>query len=134
MWGSHEDRDRLNIPPVPVSIIGAKFDAYANAHEPVVKKQLCMAMRFLAHSNGCDLVFASVKEKVPSQLYRSLLMAHLFDLPSKGQIDVNPANALNVRAGQDSLSRIDEPEGAGQRQASMDRLWQEVIERLFPRT
>mmetsp|Transcript_113 Transcript_113/g.230 ORF Transcript_113/g.230 Transcript_113/m.230 type:complete len:222 (+) Transcript_113:132-797(+) len=81
-WQSHEDRDRINLPPVPIAIMGAKFDAYANQYETAVKKQLCMALRFLAHSNGCDLVFASVREKLPSQLYRSLLMAHLFEMPS----------------------------------------------------
>jgi len=41
---------------------------------------------------------------------------------------------LNIRAGQDSLGRIDEPEGAGQRRgSSMESLWQEVIERAFPK-
>ena len=114
-WGSHEDRDRLSIPPVPISIIGSKFDAYANEYDTALKKQLCMALRYIAHSNGCDLVFASVREKLPSQLYRSVLMAHLFEMPAQVNIEVNPANALHVRAGQDSLSRIDEPEGAGQR-------------------
>jgi len=60
-------------------------------------------------------------------------MAHLFEMPAQVNIEVNPANAIHARAGQDSLSRIDEPEGAGQRQASMDHLWQEMIERIFPR-
>jgi len=61
-------------------------------------------------------------------------MAHLFEMPAQTNSEVNPANAIHVRATQDSHSRIDEPEGAGQRQASVDRLWLEVIERLFPRT
>ena len=65
-WGSHEDRDRLNISPVPIAIICAKFDAFANQFETLIKKQLCMALRYVAHSNGCDLVFASIKEKIPS--------------------------------------------------------------------
>ena len=67
-------------------------------------------------------------------------MAHLFDIPvptdaegkpMKGQVE--PVNALSVRAGQDKFKNIEEPEGAGQRQASMEHLWQEVIERTFPR-
>jgi len=29
-WGNHEDRSNIKIPPVPIAIIGAKFDAYAN--------------------------------------------------------------------------------------------------------
>ena len=58
-----------------------------------------MAMRYIAHANGCDLVFGSVKEKVPSQYYRQLLMSHLFDSSGNSNIEVNPANPINVRAG-----------------------------------
>jgi dynein light intermediate chain 2 len=50
---------------VPVIIIGTKFDLFAKNYEPVKKKQLCLALRYIAHSNGCDLVFSSVKEKLP---------------------------------------------------------------------
>lgn len=81
-WQASEDRDRVNIPPVRISIIGTKFDAYANEYDTQVKKQLCMALRYIAHTNGCDLVFASVREKLPSQLFRSLLMSQLFDMPT----------------------------------------------------
>ena len=65
-WGSHEDRDKVNLCPVPIAIIGAKFDAFANQYETALKKQLCMALRYIAQSNGCDLVFGSIKEKLPS--------------------------------------------------------------------
>ena len=75
---------------MPVAIIGTKFDAFANQYDTQLKKQLCMALRCIAHSNGCDLVFGSVKEKVPSQLYRALLMAHLFDLPAGSNVELNP--------------------------------------------
>lgn len=48
--------------------------------------------------------------------------------------EVNPANAISVRAGADNLSRIDEPEGAGQRRgASIESMWQEIVERVFQR-
>jgi len=77
-----------------------------------------MALRYIAHSNGTDLVFGSVKEKIPSQLYRSFLMSHLFETPPSGNIEINPVNALNVRSGADQLSRIDEPEGAMQRRGT----------------
>jgi len=77
-----------------------------------------MALRYIAHSNGSDLVFASVKEKLPSVLYRSLLMSHLFETPPSVSMEINPANALNVRSGMDQLSRIDEPESAMQRRGT----------------
>lgn len=36
-------------------------------------------MRYISHSNGCDLVFASVKEKIPSQLFKAMVSRHIFD-------------------------------------------------------
>jgi len=68
-----------------------------------------MALRYVAHQNGCDLVFGSVKEKLPSQLYKNLLMAHLFETAPTNNPETNPANAINVRAGQDQLSKIEDP-------------------------
>lgn len=132
-WSQHDDRDKVRLSPVPICIIGSKFDAYANTYESAIKKQLCMALRYIAHSNGCDLVFGSVKEKLPSQLYRSLLMSHIFDAPSQGNMDINHNNALNVRAGMDHLGKIEDPEGAMQRRGSVESIWQEQIERVFQR-
>ena len=58
-------------------------------------------------------------------------MSHLFDLPATSK-ETGATQALNIRAGQDELSAIDEPEGAGQRRNdSLDRLWLENIERIF---
>ena len=132
-WSSHDDRDKVSLAPVPICIIGSKFDAYANNFESAIKKQLCMALRYIAHANGCDLVFGSVKEKVPSQLYRALLMSHIFDASVSSHMDVNHNNALNVRASKDSLGKIEEPEGSMQRRGSVESLWQEQIERVFQR-
>lgn len=52
--------------PVPVVVIGSKFDVFAKEYESVKKKQVCLAMRYICHSNGCELVFASLKEKLPT--------------------------------------------------------------------
>lgn len=65
-WANHVDRDKVNAVPIPVVIIGSKFDEYAKMFEPQLKKLLCMALRFIAQNNGCDLVFGSVREKKPS--------------------------------------------------------------------
>lgn len=62
----HDDRNKINISMVPIIVIGSKFDVFANQYESVKKRQLCLALRYICHQNGCDLVFASVKEKLPS--------------------------------------------------------------------
>ena len=65
--------------PVAVVVVGSKFDVFANQFESVKKKQVCLAMRYISHSNGCDLVFASVKEKLPTLLFKGMLSRYLFD-------------------------------------------------------
>ena len=62
-----------------------------------------MALRYFAHSNGCDLVFGSVKEKLPSQLYRAVLSSHVFSEDNKSNVhtEINPANPICVYAGKD---------------------------------
>ena len=129
-WADHEDSSKVNYSMVPIVILGSKFDQFANQYESRSKKTLCMAMRYIAHQNTCDLVFGSVREKLPSQLYRAVLNSHAFET-EVGHIDMNHNNAMNCPASKDSLSKIDEPEGAQRSRARLDQLWQEACERDF---
>lgn len=65
-WNEHEDRTKVQLSLVPIVIMGTKFDVFANKYESAKKKPICQALRYLAHINGADLVFASIREKVPS--------------------------------------------------------------------
>ena len=109
-WSKHDDRQMLTLSPVPITIICSKFDQYVNTVSGMDKKEMTFALRHIAHSNGCDIVFASVKsmlEKTPGQLYRHLLMSHMFDTPVERAMDANSNNPIYIRAGQDHLSKID---------------------------
>ena len=75
----HDDSSKLNVSMVPIIVIGSKFDVFANQYESVKKKQLVLALRYICHLNGCDLVFASVKEKLPTQLFKAMVTRHVFD-------------------------------------------------------
>ena len=113
-------------------IVCTKFDAFANNFESVKKKALCLALRYIAHLNGADLVFGSVREKLPSQLYRALLNYHVFEGGPVGRVEKNPNNPINVPAGSDSFSNIGEPDGAQMRsRVSFEQLWQEIVEAQF---
>lgn len=81
-----------------------------------------MALRYIAHTNGCDLVFASVKEKTPLKMFKAILNCHTFDVPTSsiGTTATNPADTILVAAGKDSLGKIDDPDGAHNRQASLE--------------
>ena len=65
-WSENDDMNKVNFSLVPIVVLGSKFDLFANANESKSKKSLCMGMRYIAHTNTCDLVFGSVKEKLPS--------------------------------------------------------------------
>lgn len=87
-----------------------------------------MALRHLAHSNGADLVFCSLKEKKSWQNCKKMLEMHVFDTESAVDLEVNPSQSLNVPATLDALNRIDEPPGAGQRRgATVAQMWHEQI-------
>jgi dynein light intermediate chain 2 len=63
IWGEHEDKSKVKSFPVPVVVVGTKYDVFANTYESKLKKVLCDAMRYLAHTTGSDLCFASVREQ-----------------------------------------------------------------------
>ena len=67
-------------------------------------------MRYICHQNGCDLVFASVKEKVPTQLFKAMLAKHVFDLPHGAKVEKDVNQAIHVGAAQDYFRDIGEPE------------------------
>ena len=129
-WDEHEDKNKVSLSMLPIVIIGSKFDAFANQYDSRSKTTFCSAMRYIAHSNTCDLVFGSVKEKLPSQLYRAVLNSHAFET-EVGHFDVNRNNPINCPSGSDHLSKIDEPTGAQSSKAGLDSIWQDVIERNF---
>ena len=37
-WSQHDDREKVRSSPVPIAIIGSKFDAYANQYDTQTKK------------------------------------------------------------------------------------------------
>lgn len=64
-WGEHEDKSKVKAFPLPVVIVGTKYDVFANTYESMFKKSLCDAFRYLAHTSSSDVIFTSVKESQP---------------------------------------------------------------------
>ena len=63
---------------VPITVIGAKYDLFQRGVEPAQKKLLCSALRYICHTNGCDLVFASVNEQQSLKVFKSAIAWHTF--------------------------------------------------------
>ena len=134
VWEKNDDRGKVQPLPFPVVVVGSKFDHFANTYESVKKKQVCLALRYIAHANGCDLVFASVKEKLPGALFKAMLGRYLGDTPAGSNTQRDHNMALNIYAGSDTFGQIGEPEGAGvRRNVAFERLWQEIVEGQIPK-
>jgi hypothetical protein len=89
-WEKNDDKNKINFMWMPVVVIGSKFDIFAKQYEPIKKKQLCLAMRHICHSNGCDLVFASVKEKLPAQMFKVMISRQVFDSGLQMKMERDP--------------------------------------------
>ena len=113
--------------------MGAKYDDFANKNDPLKKKQMCLALRYFAHMHGADLVFASVKERLPFNLFKEMVNRHAFDLSDRLKVEKDANNAINMYAAADSFASIGEPEGAGRRgRVTVDQLWSEQLAQHFP--
>ena len=98
-WSDHEDKNKIQHSLVPIVIIGAKFDAFANQFESAKKKTICLALRYISHMNGADLVFASVREKAPLSLFKALISYQIFEGGQLGKLETNQNQPINVPAG-----------------------------------
>lgn len=95
---------------------------------------MCLALRYICHAYGCDLVFASIKEKLPSTLFKAMLSRHLAPEAPLLKVERDHNQALNVYGGSDAFAQIGEPEGAGMRRnVPFERLWQELVEQQIPK-
>lgn len=68
----------MNLPLIPITVIAAKFDVFAQQTEPKNKKMFCSALRYLCAANGCDLVFTSIKEQIPLRNFKNITGWHTF--------------------------------------------------------
>lgn len=64
---------------VPITVVGTKYDIFAKETEPKNKKIFTCALRYYCHVNGCDLVFASIKEAKPMKFYKRMMAWHTFN-------------------------------------------------------
>lgn len=69
---------------VPLTVICTKYDVFAGQLEPLHRKIICSAIRYMCHKNGADCVFVSVKEEIPMKLFRKIMNWHIFRFASAG--------------------------------------------------
>ena len=104
----HPDRRSVRVSQVPITIVGNKYDAFAN-EDPIRRKTLAMALRFLAHSHGASLVFtsgAAPREDAATQSFRQMVAKDIFHVGVRRGAERNPERPLFVPFGADAFEDI----------------------------
>ncbi|XP_029449189.1 cytoplasmic dynein 2 light intermediate chain 1 [Rhinatrema bivittatum] len=139
MWKSmqkdHPDRELIDPFPIPLVIIGSKYDIFQD-FDSEKRKVICKTLRFVAHYYGASLMFTS-KSEVHMLKTRALINHLAFGLEKSKSLSVDINKPLFIPAGLDSLSQIGSPSTSerdiGQIHARTPiELWKKMYERTFP--
>ncbi|XP_053315373.1 cytoplasmic dynein 2 light intermediate chain 1 [Spea bombifrons] len=139
MWQSmpkdHPDRELIDPFPIPLLIIGSKYDIFQDL-ESEKRKVICKTLRFVSHFYGASLMFTSKSESLKT-VTRSYINHLAFGLDRSKSVVVDHNKPLLVPAGSDSLSQIGSPPASSSdlRQFSGStpmELWKNVYMRYFP--
>lgn len=105
MDSEHPDFSKVKPFPVPLVIIGGKYDEFQNM-EPEKKKIICRALRFFAHYHGATLQFYSSKDSGSVKKAKDLLSQLAFGTePNKG-VSQDYNKPLIIPAWSDSFASI----------------------------
>ncbi|KAG1950834.1 cytoplasmic dynein 2 light intermediate chain 1 [Pimephales promelas] len=132
----YPDRELINPFPVPLLIIGSKFDIFQD-FDSEKRKVICKTLRFVAHFYGASLIFTSSKSEASMSKSRSFVNQLAFGTERPKSISTDPSKPLAVPAGSDSLSQIGPPVsseidiGSLHAKNPLD-LWKKVFEKVFP--
>ncbi|XP_076142363.1 cytoplasmic dynein 2 light intermediate chain 1 [Alosa pseudoharengus] len=132
----HPDRELINPFPVPLLLIGSKFDIFQD-FDSEKRKVMCKSLRFLAHYYGGSLIFTSSRAEGAISKTKSFVSHLAFGTDRSKSMSTDPGKPLVVPAGTDSLSQIGSPPttdidiGSLHARNPLD-LWKKVFERVFP--
>ncbi|XP_060042943.1 cytoplasmic dynein 2 light intermediate chain 1 isoform X2 [Erinaceus europaeus] len=131
----HPDRELIDPFPIPLVIIGSKYDIFQD-FDSEKRKAICKILRFVAHYHGASLMFTSKSEALLLKI-RSVINQLAFGIDRSKSICVDQNKPLYITAGLDSLSQIGAPPipdvDLGQLHAhSPLDLWKKVCDKLFP--
>lgn len=132
----HPDKVSVDPFPIPLAIIGGKYDIYQD-FDPEKRKMISRALRFIAHKNGAHLQFFSTKAEGLTNRTRGLVGSLLFRTQLGKAVSVDHNKPIIVPAGQDSFSQIGAPPVASQDMGKMHsrdpyELWKAAFSAFFP--
>ncbi|XP_012509257.1 PREDICTED: cytoplasmic dynein 2 light intermediate chain 1 [Propithecus coquereli] len=139
MWSNmqkdHPDRELIDPFPIPLVVIGSKYDIFQD-FDSEKRKVICKTLRFVAHYYGASLMFTSKSEALLLKI-RGVINQLAFGIDKSKSICVDQNKPLFITAGLDSLSQIGSPpvpdNDIGKLHAhSPMELWKKMYEKLFP--
>jgi hypothetical protein len=108
--GRHPDIDLVSPIYCPIIVVGNKMDLLKD-REPVERRAISQALRFMCHQAGASFITCSSKDKNSQSNYRSLMTSHLFASSSssssgKTKREVNADKPMIVPIGSDTFEDI----------------------------
>ncbi|KAL4141524.1 hypothetical protein QTP88_004152 [Uroleucon formosanum] len=104
--GKSLDKKFLSPLPLPLMIVGSKYDVYQN-FEPAKKRVLCQCLRYVAHTYGASLIFYGVNDAVLMKISKEMMSHYGFGTPYPKNHIYDSNKPLLVPAGSDCFDKID---------------------------
>lgn len=104
----HADKALLDPLPVPVVIIGMKYDVFKD-FDPEHRKVIAKSLRFMAHIHGASLFFANNRDDGLISRCKSTMNALAFKGSIRQSVSVDHNKPLVVPSGADTLAQIGKP-------------------------
>ncbi|KAF6721467.1 Cytoplasmic dynein 2 light intermediate chain 1 [Oryzias melastigma] len=131
-----QDRELISPFPVPLLIIGSKYDLFQE-FDSEKKKVVSKTLRFIAHYYAASLVFTSIKSESLMSKTKSFFSHLAFGLDRGKTLSSDFSKTLIIPAGSDSFSQIGPPSVTDVDITSLHAknpkdLWRKVYEHVFP--
>uniref|UniRef100_A0A915AFJ7 Cytoplasmic dynein 2 light intermediate chain 1 n=2 Tax=Parascaris univalens TaxID=6257 RepID=A0A915AFJ7_PARUN len=132
----HKDASLLTQFPIPLAVVGAKYDEFQN-FESEMRKNICKALRFMAHSNFASLQMFSVKMENLVIRTRALISHLVFDTSVSRSLSVDFNKPLSIPFGADSFEAIGAPVSVDStltkiRATNPRDMWRDAFNEIFP--
>ncbi|KAI8917126.1 hypothetical protein DFJ77DRAFT_459291 [Powellomyces hirtus] len=134
------DRDYVKPSPVPIVIIGTKYDVFRDT-ESESRKTLTRLLRYLAHTHGASLLYTSTSDAATQTKARAALTHHAFKTAGLKTMVADAGRPLLIPAGWDDFAHIGPPRGTGPPSDVVGakkppvapwRVWEDAAREVFP--
>uniref|UniRef100_A0A0M3I491 Cytoplasmic dynein 2 light intermediate chain 1 n=1 Tax=Ascaris lumbricoides TaxID=6252 RepID=A0A0M3I491_ASCLU len=134
--GEHKDASLLKQFPIPLAVVGAKYDEFQN-FESEMRKNICKALRFMAHSNFASLQMFSNKMENLVIRTRALISHLAFDTSASKTLSTDFNKPLSIPFGADSFEAIGAPTFGDStltkiRATNPRDIWRDAFKEIFP--